>query len=89
MVVLGAELIVYRGASLSLGFPMHGSYTALALVFTAGSLCLIGIGLVVAARPRTEELADGIINLVSWPMLLLSGLALVLLVAAAWMFRWE
>ena len=35
MVVLGAELIVYRGASLSLGFPMHGSYTALALLVAA------------------------------------------------------
>jgi ABC-type multidrug transport system permease subunit len=27
----------------------------------------------VAARLRTEELADGVLNLVSWPMLLLSG----------------
>jgi len=28
---------------------------------------------VVAARLRTEELADGVLNLLSWPMLLLSG----------------
>ncbi|MCU0935518.1 MAG: ABC transporter permease, partial [Gammaproteobacteria bacterium] len=73
LVVLGASLIVYLGAALVLDFPMRGSYAALALVFAAGSLCLISLGLVVAARLRTEELADGILNLISWPMLLLSG----------------
>lgn len=73
LVVLGASLLVYLGAALFLDFPMRGSYAALALVFTAGSLCLISLGLVVAARLRTEELADGILNLISWPMLLLSG----------------
>jgi ABC-2 type transport system permease protein len=73
LVVLGATLLVYLAASLFLDFPMRGSHAALALVFTAGSLCLISLGLVVAARLRTEELADGILNLISWPMLLLSG----------------
>jgi ABC-type multidrug transport system permease subunit len=73
LVVLGASLLVYLGATLVLDFPMRGSYAALAAVFTAGALCLISVGLVVAARLRTEELADGILNLISWPMLLLSG----------------
>ncbi|MBK1699690.1 ABC transporter permease [Thiococcus pfennigii] len=73
VVVLGASLIVYVGAEALLDFPMRGSYPALALVYTAGALCMISLGLIVAARLRTEELADGILNLVSWPMLLLSG----------------
>lgn len=73
LVVLGASLIVYLGAALFLSFPMRGSYAALVLVFAAGSLCLISLGLIVSARLRTEELADGILNLISWPMLLLSG----------------
>jgi ABC-type multidrug transport system permease subunit len=34
---------------------------------------MISLGLIVAARLRTEELADGLLNLLSWPMLLLSG----------------
>jgi ABC-type multidrug transport system permease subunit len=34
---------------------------------------MISLGLLVAARLRTEELADGLLNLMSWPMLLLSG----------------
>ena len=73
LVVLGASLVVYVGASLVLDFPMRGSYAALALIYAAGALCLISLGLIVAARLRTEELADGILNLISWPMLLLSG----------------
>ncbi|AFL74518.1 ABC transporter permease [Thiocystis violascens] len=73
IVVLSASLVVYLGAALLLDFPMRGSYLALALVYLAGALCLISMGLIVAARLRTEEVADGILNLVSWPMLLLSG----------------
>lgn len=73
LVVLGASLIVYLGAAWLLDVPMRGSYSALALVYVAGSLCLISLGLIIAARLRTEELADGLLNLMSWPMLLLSG----------------
>ena len=73
LVVLGASLIVYLGAAWLLDVPMRGSYLALALVYVAGSLCLISLGLIIAARLRTEELADGLLNLLSWPMLLLSG----------------
>jgi ABC-type multidrug transport system permease subunit len=72
-VVLGASILVYVGADLFLDFMMRGSYLALLLVYIAGSLCLISLGLIVAARLRTEELADGVLNLMSWPMLLMSG----------------
>jgi len=61
------------GADLFLDFVMRGSYLALFLVYVAGSLCLISLGLIVAARLRTEELADGVLNVLSWPMLLMSG----------------
>jgi ABC-type multidrug transport system permease subunit len=73
LVVMSASLVVYGGAALLLDFPMRGSYPALALVYAAGALCLISLGLIVSARLRTEELADGILNLISWPLLLLSG----------------
>ncbi len=73
MVVLGASLVVYLGASLLLDFTMLGSYLALVLVYVTGALCLISLGLIVASRLRTEEVADGLLNLISWPMLLLSG----------------
>jgi len=73
LVVMSASLVIYTGAALLLDFPMRGSYTALALIYVGGALCLISLGLIVSARLRTEELADGILNLMSWPMLLLSG----------------
>ena len=73
LVVLGTNLAVYIGAAWLLDFPMRGSYLALALVYAVGGLCLISLGLIVSARLRTEELADGILNLISWPMLLFSG----------------
>jgi len=72
-VVLSASALVYLGADLLLDFVMRGSYLALFLVYVAGSCCLISLGLIVAARLRTEELADGVLNVLSWPMLLLSG----------------
>ena len=73
LVVISASLLVYTGAALVLDFPMRGSYAALAMIYAGGALCLISLGLIVSARLRTEELADGILNLISWPMLLLSG----------------
>ena len=73
LVVLSASLVVFVGADLLLDFPVRGSYLALVLLYASGALCLISLGLIVSSRLRTEELADGILNLISWPMLLLSG----------------
>jgi ABC-type multidrug transport system permease subunit len=72
-VVLAATLVVYAGADFFLDFIMRGSYLALLIVYIAGAMCLISMGLIIAARLRTEELADGLLNVFSWPMLLLSG----------------
>ena len=90
LVVLSTNLTVYLGAALLLDFPMRGSHLALALVFGTGALCLISLGLIVSSRLRTEELADGILNLISWPMLLLSGVWFSMegtSVAAQWVSR--
>jgi ABC-2 type transport system permease protein len=72
-VVLAASAIVYAGADLLLDFTMRGSYLALFLVYLAGALCLVSLGLIIASRLRSEELADGMLNLIAWPMTLLSG----------------
>jgi ABC-type multidrug transport system permease subunit len=73
LVVTGATLTVYVGTHLLLDFPMHGSYPALILLFLAGSVCMISLGLLVASRLRSEEMADGLLNLISWPMMIGSG----------------
>ena len=65
-------VIVYFGSDAVLRFQMHGSYAALLAVFTLGAMCMISLGLLVAARVRSEELAGGLLNLLSWPMMFLS-----------------
>lgn len=65
--------IVFFGCDLFINFHMIGSYLLLFFVFALGAFCLISLGLVVAARTVSEELANGILNLVSWPMMIFSG----------------
>lgn len=73
LVVTSVTLLVFVATDALLDFPMRGSYVALGLVFLAGAIALVSMGLTVAARVRSEELADGLLNLMSWPMMILSG----------------
>jgi ABC-2 type transport system permease protein len=74
LVVASATLLVFFCTHWLLDFPMRGSYVGLLLLFAAGALCMISLGLLVAARIRSEELADGLLNLISWPMMIGSGI---------------
>jgi ABC-2 type transport system permease protein len=65
--------LVYVGCNYFIHFQMRGSYVNLFLVSLLGSICLISLGLLVSARLSSEELAGGILNLITWPMMLLSG----------------
>lgn len=65
--------IVYFSCVLLYGFQCRGSYLSLLVVFLAGSFSMISIGLLIAARITSEELAGGLLNLISWPMMFLSG----------------
>ena len=64
---------VYVGTDLFVGFRMYGSYLNLLLVLVVGAFSLISLGLIIAARMTSEETANGLLNLLSWPMMLLSG----------------
>jgi ABC-2 type transport system permease protein len=65
--------LVYLGTDLVVDFRMYGSYLNLLLVLLLGTLSMISLGLLVAARMANEEAANGLLNLMSWPMMLLSG----------------
>ena len=67
-------LILYVGVALILGFHSAGSPALLLLVAVLGALSLIALGLTIAARFSSEELVSGILNLLTWPMMLLSGI---------------
>jgi len=66
-------IMVYLSTDLIIDFRMYGSYLNLLLVLILGAMAMISLGLVVAARISNEELANGLLNLISWPMLFLSG----------------
>jgi ABC-2 type transport system permease protein len=66
-------VLVYAGCNSFIHFQMRGSYAVLFLVSLLGGICLISLGLLVAARLSSEELAGGLLNLITWPMMLLSG----------------
>ncbi len=71
--LLAVTAFVYVGTDLFLGFPMYGAYFDLLLVATLGAISMISLGLVIASRLASEELAEGLLNLISWPMIFLSG----------------
>jgi len=71
--VMAISVIVFIGTSLTLDIPMYGSYLNLLLIFLLGSISMISIGLLIAARTASEEFAGGVLNLISWPMMFLSG----------------
>jgi len=71
--LLVVNIVIFIGMDWFVDFRMHGSYFNLLLVFTLGCINLICCGLVVAARISSEEVANGVLNLFSWPMMFLSG----------------
>ncbi len=73
ILIMAASTFVFTAMNLILHFTMHGSYLTLLLVFALGTLCVISMGLLIAARLTSEEMAGGLLNMVSWPMMFLSG----------------
>ncbi len=73
VLILLITSFIYTGTHLILGTRMEGSYFTLFLVAIVGAISLISLGLVVSARVTSEELAGGLLNMINWPMMLLSG----------------
>ncbi len=73
LLIMCITVFVYTGTHLILDTRMEGSYLTLFLVAMVGAISMVSLGLVVAARVTSEELAGGLLNLINWPMMLLSG----------------
>jgi ABC-type multidrug transport system permease subunit len=65
--------MVLLGSMLLIGFKPQGSWLDLAIFLCVCSTAMISLGLLVAARIANEEVADGVLNLMTWPMIFLSG----------------
>lgn len=85
ILLISTTVVVYVGCNFFIHFRMQGSYLDLFLVLTLGSICLISLGLLMASRTSSEEFAGGILNLITWPMMFLSGVWFSLEGAKPWM----
>ncbi len=71
--IITITIFVYTGTHWLLDTRMEGSYFNLLLIAMFGAVSLISLGLMIASRVTSEELAGGLLNLINWPMMLLSG----------------
>jgi ABC-2 type transport system permease protein len=72
--ILFVTAILYVGIGAIIGFHSAGSTLLLVLLAVIGALSMIALGLTIAARFSSEELVGGLLNLLTWPMMLLSGI---------------
>jgi len=84
-IMLIVTILVYVVCNQFIGFMMEGSHLLLLLIAVVGNLSIISISLLMAARTASEELANGLLNLISFPMLLLSELWFSLDDAPEWL----
>ncbi|MEX1993401.1 MAG: ABC transporter permease [Steroidobacteraceae bacterium] len=77
--------LVYALLALLVPFRNEGNVLVLLLIALVGAMSMISLGFLLAARFASEELANGVINLASWPMMLLSGVWFSLDGAPGWL----
>jgi ABC-2 type transport system permease protein len=85
ILIMFVTVFVFAALQLVLHFRMEGSPLLLFTVALLGAISLIAIGLFVAARFTSEELASGMLNFITWPMMLLSGVWFSLEGSAEWL----
>ena len=79
--------LLYAAVGAMIHFHNAGSLALLLLIVVLGALSMIALGLTVAARFASEELVNGLLNLLTWPMMLLSGVWFSLAGSPRWV-RW-
>ena len=80
-------VIIWVGSDLILHFRVYGSLLNLFIVFLVGSICMTALGLVIASRGSSEEFANGMLNIICWPMMFLSEVWFSLEGAPEWIRR--
>lgn len=72
-IVAFVSTVIFAGTDAILHFRMAGSWGLLIAVNALAILCMISLGLVFSSRIKSEEVAGGVMNLITWPMMILSG----------------
>ena len=84
LVLISSTILVWFGCDLIFSFQMYGSYFDIFVVFLAGCICLTSLGLILACRGTNEELTNGFINFICWPMMFLSEVWFSIEGSSAW-----
>jgi ABC-type multidrug transport system permease subunit len=84
MLILAFTSFIFAGTKYFLDIRVDGSYLLLLVILFVGAIALISLGLLIAARVTSEELAGGLLNMVTWPMMMLSGVWFSLEAASDW-----
>ncbi|MBC6427659.1 MAG: ABC transporter permease [Cellvibrionales bacterium] len=85
IIVMAVNSAILISCTLLLGLRMEGSWLSLLLTLGVGSLTMICVGLVVASRIASEELANGLLDTLSLLMMFFSELWFSLDSAPRWM----
>ncbi len=73
ILIILITIFIFYTTNYFIGYAMYGSHLSLFFIFSLGAINMISLGLLVAARITSEETAGGLLNLLSWPMMFLSG----------------
>ncbi len=87
-IIVFITVALYLGVGTLIGFHNSGNVALLLLLLVLGSLSMIALGLTIAARFSSQELVNGLLNLLTWPMMLLSGVWFSLAGSPRWV-RWS
>ena len=71
--ILFVTTVLYLGIGPIIHFHSAGNVVLLIVLAVIGSLSMIALGLTIAAQFASEEVVGGLLNLLTWPMMLLSG----------------
>jgi ABC-2 type transport system permease protein len=72
--ILFVTTLLYLGVGSIIHFHSVGSVALLVLLAVLGALSMIALGLTIASGVSSEELVGGLLNLLTWPMMLVSGI---------------
>jgi len=72
LVMMIISSVIFSASHWTLDFVVEGSYSLLFFIGLLGGFSMICLGLVMSSRTDSEELAGGLLNFATFPMMLLS-----------------
>ncbi len=84
LLIMTITVVIFMATWLVLDLRVEGSLLALFVLALLGSVSMIAMGLIISSRVTSEELAGGLLNVLSWPMMFLSGVWFSLEGAPEW-----